>query len=79
MAIKEYVPQRDRSSSTDSSVAQVNKRKCKIGSGSRTNWINLGGDLLPSAKTTAIKLQVERWLKEDPTTKIIIYTQFLQM
>jgi hypothetical protein len=38
-----------------------------------------GEEVLPSAKTLAIKAQVLNWTKEDPKVKIIIYTQFLAM
>jgi hypothetical protein len=44
------------------------------------DWLSLGGDeVLPSAKTIAIKAQILNWTRENPTTKIIIYTQFLAM
>lgn len=44
------------------------------------DWLNLGGnDVLPSAKTTAIKSQILNWRLENPNAKIIIYTQFLAM
>lgn len=39
----------------------------------------MGGDVLPSAKTRAAKAQILVWLEEDPTAKIIIYTQFIPM
>ncbi|KAF2199121.1 hypothetical protein GQ43DRAFT_347720, partial [Delitschia confertaspora ATCC 74209] len=46
----------------------------------KDNWISLGGrNVLPSAKTVAIKAQVLNWLQENPNVKIIIYTQFLAM
>jgi hypothetical protein len=78
LAIKEYYPNsNERSSSEDSFVASTRKRNGK--GGSRLDWINLTGDILPSTKTTAIKIQVTKWLEEDPTAKIIIYTQFHQM
>ena len=41
------------------------------------DWIELSGALLPSAKTTATKACILNWLREDPETKIIIYSQFL--
>ena len=41
------------------------------------DWIELNGALLPSAKTTATKACILNWLREDPETKIIIYSQFL--
>tara|TARA_R110002003_G_scaffold96_15_gene7530 strand:+ start:4452 stop:6155 length:1704 start_codon:yes stop_codon:yes gene_type:complete len=44
------------------------------------DWLSLAGEeVLPSAKTLAIKAQVLNWTKEDPKVKIIIYTQFLAM
>lgn len=46
----------------------------------RGDWLNLGGkNVLPSAKTIAIKAQVLNWVQENPKVKIIIYTQFLAM
>jgi SNF2 family DNA or RNA helicase len=43
-------------------------------------WLALAGpDVLPSAKTLAIKAQILNWRKEDPKVKVIIYTQFLAM
>ncbi|KAK5007567.1 hypothetical protein LTR28_005124 [Elasticomyces elasticus] len=39
------------------------------------DWISLNGPILPSSKTVAVKSQVLNWLTEDPTTKIIIFTQ----
>ena len=41
------------------------------------DWIELAGDLLPSAKTTATKACILNWLKRSPEEKIIVYTQFL--
>jgi len=44
------------------------------------DWLSLGGEeVLPSAKTVAIKAQVLNWIKENPSVKIIVYTQFLAM
>ena len=43
------------------------------------DWIAMKGEILPSAKTQAVKAQVLNWLEEDKTTKIVIYTQFLPM
>jgi SNF2 family DNA or RNA helicase len=45
------------------------------------DWIDLaeGNDILPSSKTLAIKAQIINWLEEDPSMKIIIYTQFIDM
>ena len=43
------------------------------------DWIGMAGEVLPSAKTMAVKAQVMEWLDEDKTAKIIIYSQFLPM
>jgi hypothetical protein len=44
------------------------------------DWLgSLGEDVLPSAKTIAVKSQIMNWLKENPRVKIIVYTQFLAM
>ncbi|KAK4959674.1 hypothetical protein LTR28_005145 [Elasticomyces elasticus] len=43
------------------------------------DWISMNGPILPSSKTVAVKSQVLNWLTEDPTVKIIIYTQFIPM
>jgi hypothetical protein len=44
------------------------------------DWLDLAGkDVLPSAKTIAVKSQIMNWLKENPHVKIIVYTQFLAM
>lgn len=48
--------------------------------GAMKDWIELGGtEMLPSAKTVAIKAQILEWFKEKPDGKIIIYTQFNSM
>ncbi|KAF2083196.1 hypothetical protein K490DRAFT_52277 [Saccharata proteae CBS 121410] len=43
------------------------------------SWIDMGGTILPSAKTIAIKAQILNWLQRDPDVKIIVYTQFYAM
>ncbi|KAF2009924.1 hypothetical protein BU24DRAFT_357138 [Aaosphaeria arxii CBS 175.79] len=44
------------------------------------DWLTISPDgVLPSAKTIAIKAQILNWRKENPSVKIIIYTQFLAM
>ncbi|KAF2240091.1 hypothetical protein EV356DRAFT_438057 [Viridothelium virens] len=42
-------------------------------------WIMKEGEILPSSKLTMVALAVEAWLKEDPTKKIIIFTQWRLM
>ncbi|XP_014560185.1 hypothetical protein COCVIDRAFT_34661 [Bipolaris victoriae FI3] len=44
------------------------------------DWLaSLDDDVLPSAKTIAVKSQIMNWIKENPKVKIIVYTQFLAM
>lgn len=43
-------------------------------------WLNtISDEVLPSAKTIAVKAQIINWIKENPRVKIIVYTQFLAM
>lgn len=39
-------------------------------------WINAGGKVLRSSKTAAVQAQIEKWLKDEPDKKIIIFSQF---
>ena len=39
-------------------------------------WVYFENKLAMSAKTTAVREQVEKWLKEEPDKKIIIFSQF---
>jgi hypothetical protein len=39
-------------------------------------WINIEGNLLPSSKTAAVQKQIQQWLNEDATKKIIVFSQF---
>ncbi|CAO2654805.1 Nn.00g115380.m01.CDS01 [Neocucurbitaria sp. VM-36] len=44
------------------------------------DWLaSMGDDVLPSAKTIAVKAQIMNWTRENPGVKVIIYTQFLAM
>ncbi|KAF2032710.1 hypothetical protein EK21DRAFT_98852 [Setomelanomma holmii] len=44
------------------------------------DWLSLAGEeVLPSAKTLAIKAQILNWTRKDPKVKVIVYTQFLAM
>lgn len=52
------------------------------GKGKKSNlqsWMTMRGEVLPSAKTIAVKCQVLEWLEQDPGQKIIIYTQWVPM
>ncbi|KAI9815366.1 MAG: hypothetical protein M1832_005505 [Thelocarpon impressellum] len=42
-------------------------------------WINLPGDMLPSAKTVAVKRQILEWQRDAPDDKLVIFTQFRLM
>ena len=44
-----------------------------------TKWVDLAGQVLPSSKVAALIAQVDKWLKEKPDEKIIIFTQFHMM
>ena len=39
-------------------------------------WVFYDNKLVMSAKTTAVRVQVEEWLTEEPDKKIIIFSQF---
>jgi SNF2 family DNA or RNA helicase len=43
------------------------------------SWLKMNGEVLPSAKTLAVKAQVLEWIYEDPDVKIICYSQFIDM
>jgi SNF2 family DNA or RNA helicase len=54
-------------------------RKSADSDGSDVDWLSLGGSILPSAKTLAVKAQIQNWIDEDQDAKIIIFTQFRPM
>jgi hypothetical protein len=73
----EAVAQGTRSKAAKKSAKQRERRDREDIS---EDWLSLAGaDVLPSAKTLAIKAQILNWRKENPGVKIIIYTQFLAM
>ena len=39
-------------------------------------WVAFENKLVMSAKTTAVQVQVQQWLEEEPDKKIIIFSQF---
>ena len=39
-------------------------------------WVSYENKLVSSAKITAVQVQVEQWLEEEPDKKIIIFSQF---
>ncbi|MCJ1383851.1 hypothetical protein MMC17_006965 [Xylographa soralifera] len=42
-------------------------------------WLEYEGSILPSAKTAALVAQIEEWVKQEPKSKIIVFTQFQMM
>lgn len=52
------------------------KRRRKGNKRSSDPWLDVPGEMLPSAKTVALKQQVLEWQKEAPDDKIVIFTQF---
>lgn len=82
-AVKPYVnlevkDDADKPQEANERASQARRRR---GSSKETpeDWIDLPGDLLPSAKITAVKDQVHTWLREAPDDKIIIFTQWRLM
>jgi hypothetical protein len=43
------------------------------------DWVALAGHLVPGAKLTAIRTCISAWFKHAAETKVIIFTQFLDM
>lgn len=66
-------------SDTQAKPAKKGRKGKKKGDDDMEDWIGMKGEVLPSAKTMAVKAQVQNWLEDDPEAKIIIYSQFLPM
>ena len=64
---------------TTSSDPSIVKKAAKGEKRTENDWIDMKGEILPSAKTTGAKAALLNALEEDPEAKIIIYTQFLPM
>ncbi|KAK3684392.1 hypothetical protein LTR37_020327 [Vermiconidia calcicola] len=62
-----------------SAVDQPTKRSKAKKAEDEIDWIGIRGEILPSAKTLATKAAILEWIEEDPTVKIIVYTQWLPM
>lgn len=60
-------------------IGDVKKIKKRSPNEVIASWIDKDGNMLPSTKTTAVKAQILNWLREDSTTKIIVYSQFTSM
>ena len=39
-------------------------------------WVDFDGQILPSTKTAAVQAQIEKWFREEPTKKVIVFSQF---
>lgn len=67
--------------STRQSTAQPAKKKTYRPSPRECveKWVDAKGNMVPSAKTSAIKSQLLNWLDEKPTPKIVVYSQFRTM
>lgn len=63
---------------TSSSTTGASKVKAKSGKKDES-WMSVTGEILPSAKTRAVKAQILNWIEENKDVKIIIYTQFLDI
>ena len=62
------------SNDNDGSSTIGRGRKSKMQS-----WMSMRGEILPSAKSIAVKAQILEWIEEDPTVKIIVYSQWIPM
>ncbi|KAI9765896.1 MAG: hypothetical protein M1840_007037 [Geoglossum simile] len=73
LAAKEHV-----ASSASSTRAQDEGGSSKSEK-NRSSWLNMEGELLPSAKTIALKAIILEWMAEAPNEKIVVFTQFRLM
>jgi RING-type zinc-finger len=73
LTAREYVQ-----SSASSTRAQDEGGNSKSDKNS-SSWLNMEGELLPSAKTIALKALILEWMAEAPNEKIVIFTQFRLM
>jgi len=53
--------------------------KPKKNAKSSKGWFCKGSAVVPSAKALAVKAHVLNWIAQDPTSKILIFTQHLEM
>jgi hypothetical protein len=54
-----------------SSMDAINRRK--------VDWVKIAGKEMPSSKVTATRETIRKWLEEDSSNKIVIFTQFCDM
>ncbi|KAK4574889.1 hypothetical protein LTR86_001731 [Recurvomyces mirabilis] len=76
---QDFTTFQQRESTRDGSSISPPAKKKESKDGELEDWISMRGEILPSAKTTAAKAQILNWIEEQPTAKIIIFTQFLPM
>ena len=76
---KEFQESDSSAGSVQGSSSQASKKGRKSKKKTEDDWINLPGEILPSAKTQATKAQLLNWIEEDPNCKCIVFTQFLDM
>ena len=65
----------DDISSLGSSLAKNRPRRKKYQKDA-VRWLDFEGDVMQSSKTTAVQIQLENWLNEEPGGKIIVFSQF---
>jgi len=70
----QFAPAYDNIAGESASPTHNSKQKPKI-----QIWANMYGEVLPSAKTLAAKVQILQWIQDDPSVKIICYSQFKPM
>lgn len=68
----------DFSTTPNSETAAQQKTTCSNDE-EEANWILYGDPVLPSAKTLGCKAQILNWFDEDPSVKVIVFTQFRGM
>ena len=56
----------------------LNETKTKNGK-VNMEWVSYDDNLVLSTKTTAVRAQVDQWLRDEPDKKIIIFSQFHMM
>ena len=75
----EDVPESFKSTSSTEPEAGKKSKSKKNKHDSGIDWISAPGEILPSAKTVAVKAAIINYFEEDPLTKIIVYTQWRPM
>jgi len=72
--------QENPAATSEDEASQTEGRSRRKGAkSSRDPWLDMAGEMLPSAKTIALKQQILQWQEEAPDDKIVIFTQFRLM